>query len=371
MTGERLSDGDIECLVQSYRTRDIDERIVGLAEGDLKAGFKEEKVRLYVASNMDMDRAKAMSEAIHEGMSLFLLKKVADRDEYVIRLALKEFKGGMSDAEIAKVVTKKAPANTMEQMFRQMKSDMTRTEDEAVPEETEKRQASHDNEEPAREAVSYKPEDIAAAMEPVLARLMDGRLNKEIDRLEKRVEELTSDLASSAGVIKSKEDEIGRLREEMVKMKEEKVAVGTKTSEGTPPSVSETQPPARADKKKETDAGDAGGVVSDKPEIQLDGSYQTVLTTPDGKMIPVQIEGTSTKKPRGVLAMAARLFSGTPSQKSLLNMLIDSRLKPAQLREIKRAKDNHFSDEELKDLIECDLPAEEMAGIIDVIISDR
>ena len=102
-----------------------------------------------------------------------------------------------------------------------------------------------------------------------------------------------------------------------------------------------------------------------------EGTYQTVLTTPDGKKIPVQIERTSPRKPKGMLAMAARLFKGTHAQKALLNMLIASRLDPAQLKEIKRAKDSHFTDEELKDLIESDLPAEEMAGIIDVIISDR
>ena len=69
--------------------------------------------------------------------------------------------------------------------------------------------------------------------------------------------------------------------------------------------------------------------------------------------------------------MAAKLFNGTESQKALLKMLIEKRLTPEQLKEIKRAKDNHFEDDELTDLIESDLPAEEMAGIIDVIISDR
>ena len=114
-------------------------------------------------------------------------------------------------------------------------------------------------------------------------------------------------------------------------------------------------------------------MMSDKTpqQVHINGNYQTYLTTADGRKIPVQIEHTQTRKPKGMLAMMSKLFTGTPSQKALLNMLIDSRLKPAQLAEIKRAKDNHFTDEELKDLIECDLPAEEMAGIINVIISDR
>ena len=96
-----------------------------------------------------------------------------------------------------------------------------------------------------------------------------------------------------------------------------------------------------------------------------------MLRASDGTMIPVHIERTETKRPKGVAAMAAKLFGGTPSQKSLLNMLIEGRLDKEQLKEIKRAKDHHFSDDEIKDLIECGLPAEEMAGIIDVVMSDR
>ena len=37
----------------------------------------------------------------------------------------------------------------------------------------------------------------------------------------------------------------------------------------------------------------------------------------------------------------------------------------------KRAKDNDFTEDELTDLIESGLPADEMAGIIDVLMSDR
>lgn len=118
-------------------------------------------------------------------------------------------------------------------------------------------------------------------------------------------------------------------------------------------------------------AADAGkeSTAGNKPMIT--GNCRTVLRTADGREIPIQIDRTEAKRPKGVMAMAAKLFNGTDSQKALLKMLIDRRLSPEQLKEIKRAKDSRFSDDELTDLIESDLPAEEMAGIIDVIISDR
>ena len=199
----------------------------------------------------------------------------------------------------------------------------------------------------------------------------DNRFSAEIDRLERQVKELRSDLASSVGVIKSKESEIGRLREEMAKMK-----AGHEDSNAAP-LVREPKPTADINLKSAKDIKntpeDSSNIVNNQStkKAEIFGNYRTVLKTADGREIPVQIEKSEARRPGGMMAMAARLFGGTPSQKALLNMLIDKRLTPEQLKQIKRAKDSRFSEEELKDLIESGLPAEEMAGIIDVIVSDR
>ena len=231
------------------------------------------------------------------------------------------------------------------------------------------------------DSISCSPEDIAKAMEPMFMKLTEGltevlkpddnRFSAEIDRLERQVKELRSDLASSVGVIKSKESEIGRLREEMAKMK-----AGHEDSNAAP-LVREPKPTADINLKSAKDIKntpeDNSNIVNNQStkKAEIFGNYRTVLKTADGREIPVQIEKSEARRPGGMMAMAARLFGGTPSQKALLNMLIDKRLTPEQLKQIKRAKDSRFSEEELKDLIESGLPAEEMAGIIDVIVSDR
>ena len=87
--------------------------------------------------------------------------------------------------------------------------------------------------------------------------------------------------------------------------------------------------------------------------------------------IPIIIETKHKKSQSGVAALASKLFSGSPYQESLMNLLIQGRLDKNQLGVIKKAREADFSDAELKDLIESGLPAEEMAGIIDVVIAEK
>ena len=462
MADNKMSQEDLDYILSGYRQRNLSESVIALAESDLKGGLSKGQVALYTARRLEDVNARAMSEALHMGISPKLVKKLAMLDECRIGIILDELRGGMSEEKVLEVLSKDSSAHGMEELFSQIKEDMANAgDDEPGPEDDVGKGMDSSKEntgtsENVREQANpaFSPEDIAKAMEPMLTRLMDGRLNMEIDRLEKKVQELTGDLASSAGVIKNKEDELLRLREEMEKMKERKqeaaaVPKAAKQEDVTDSNATVDHAKAEANRVVTVDgaatvndamtikgaakvksvgavkdtaalnnstvanvsatvydsASNGAGTTDVLPKTNdqfmnngitevsnhnkmVDGSmqsqdiagkgisipegtYQTVLTTPDGKKIPVQIERTAPRKQKGMLAMAARLFKGTPAQKALLNMLIESRLDPAQLKEIKRAKDSHFTDEELKDLIESDLPAEEMAGIIDVIISDR
>lgn len=384
MAVNEISQNDIIVLLDGYRKRGLSEEMLELVENDLKNGLTKSQVDIYAAKKVSIVCARAVSEAQHLGATSKLAHRLIGMDEYRLGIVMEEFRGGLSEEKILKVLSMEAPAHGIQELFDHVKEDMASAGDDKEEKglhkdgdvvTTNQADAALPG---APAALTYTPEDIAKAMEPMLTRIMDGRLNTEIDRLERRVSELQSDLASSAGVIKNKEGEISRLREEMEKMKERQV------NKETTVEVQAARKPDNPGCNISTEAyvnavvgkmkaQTQNSMMSDKTpqQVNINGNYQTYLTTADGRKIPVQIEHTQTRKPKGMLAMMSKLFTGTPSQKALLNMLIDSRLKPAQLAEIKRAKDNHFTDEELKDLIECDLPAEEMAGIINVIISDR
>lgn len=403
MGSNGLSKDDLNVILSEYRKRNLSEYVLKTAEADLKSGLNKNQVDLYAVRKLQDVNVKAMSEALHMGASAKLARKLANMDEYRLKIVLAEIRGGMSEDKILNVLSKDATAHGMQQLFSQIKMDMANTEEEKEPDkpaETDKKEEPENKPHSDNTDVSYKPEDIAKAMEPMfikfteglsealrpnleymnrmadsmneiqsrfaqdMSREKEGRLNEELDRLEKQVKELKSDLASSAGVIKSKETEIGRLREEMAMMKDSKVQADVV------PAGRVQKPVDNSGKSTGDDSTGVPDAVYDKKPM-ITGNCQTVLRAPDGTEIPVQIERTEARRPKGMMAMAARFFGGTQPQKALLNMLIDKRLSPEQLKEIKRAKDSHFSDDELTDLIESDLPAEEMAGIIDVIMSDR
>lgn len=397
MVDKRLSDSDIKLLLQGYKAKGISEPIIELAKKDLEYGLPKDMVDLYIVPAIGEINAKAMSEALHLGASSKLVKKFKKLNEYQIRLVLSELKGGMSEESIIGVITTNATAHDMERMFTQIKKDMSgaKLEKEKETKQPDEKGESNTDGKPA----VIDADEVVRAIEPIFERFAQGiveavkpnreslddvagmiknwetqmaesknreaenRLNEELDRLEKQVEELKSDLASSAGVIKSKEEEISRLREEMLTMRENQIA--------------ESKEPVREQKPNQTPESVKTNRKPDEKQVMqtsgtaVYGNCQTMLRAPDGTMIPVHIERTEAKRPKGVAAMAAKLFGGTPSQKSLLNMLIEGRLDKEQLKEIKRARDQRFSDDEIKDLIECGLPAEEMAGIIDVVMSDR
>ncbi|MBR6229462.1 MAG: hypothetical protein IKQ97_06975 [Eubacterium sp.] len=96
-----------------------------------------------------------------------------------------------------------------------------------------------------------------------------------------------------------------------------------------------------------------------------------MILMPDGTLHPIYVEVQKPDRNNGFIKRAARLFQKETPAKSLINQLIDGKLNPSQLQQILRAVRLHFSKTEIKDLIESDLPAEEMKNIIDVVLADK
>ena len=102
----------------------------------------------------------------------------------------------------------------------------------------------------------------------------------------------------------------------------------------------------------------------------IDGVTRMIMM-PDGEVYPVFVEHTKKKQPKGFFGLASRLFGKDSKQNALLRQLIDGRLKTDQIQMIRRAVKSHLPDEDIKDLINSNLPAQEMDSIIDVVLADR
>ncbi len=121
----------------------------------------------------------------------------------------------------------------------------------------------------------------------------------------------------------------------------------------------EIEPVNKDEKKEESSSG-----------LKADTYVQTVML-PNGAIYPIFIERTEPVKPAGFMKRAAGLFKKDVPAKALINQLIDKKLNKEQLLQILRAVRLQFSKTELTDLIESDLPADEMESIINVVLAQR
>ena len=99
--------------------------------------------------------------------------------------------------------------------------------------------------------------------------------------------------------------------------------------------------------------------------------YQAMLRFADGTIVPVDVDRPSGTDKKAFASLVGRMFGKKSPQNALVRQLINRKLTSSQLHQIKKAVQYRFPDRDLKDLIESDLPAEEMAGIIDVVMADR
>ena len=193
MAVNEISQSDIIVLLDGYRKRGLSEDMLHLVEDDLKSGLSKSQVDIYAAKKVDIVSAKAASEAYHLGATSKLVHRIIGMDEYRMNLVMGELRGGLSEEKVLDVLSRETPAHGLQELFDHVKEDMAGAGDEWAEKQGKESEAfskvdqSDENQKHAPAVPAYTPEDIARAMEPMLARLMDDRLNTEIDRLERRV----------------------------------------------------------------------------------------------------------------------------------------------------------------------------------------
>lgn len=431
-----LSDDEINKMMSDYRSGGFSGEVLEIAEKDLRLGVTKDQQSWYMVKTFDPGKVRSLSEAIREEMPDSLIKLLYRLDRYQIDIVVKQYKAGIPEDELVKVIHKKYSAHDMQMVFDKMQKELMNTKpapaEEAVqeaekvdqqeettqPEPAEEKQEEKesketpevDNAPTEKESLDEKNivEETAAVDEKIegdhiatdeqnaagqfaneifmnsIEKMMDKftdtidklvssnannsidpvaekRLNETIDDMEKKIKSLNKELEMSAGIIATKESEIAGLKERVRKMEEVQT---TAKEDNRLLQYAQRMNKTANDTQKQT--AESGG---NQGKISSDMNYS--MTMPDGSVVPVRIEHAEKKNQKGMVALASRFFNGSPWQKSLLNMLIDGHLNPDQLVAIKKARDYHFSDQEIKELIESGLPAEEMSGIIEVVMADR
>lgn len=391
---------DIKSVEETFRAQGISEEIIKIAIEDINKGLPKDKVMIYVSAGNDVECVRSMSKALSLGASEKIVQRIGRLDKFKREIVFREIGYGVPEDTIISILSRNTNAHKMDQMFKSYRENMANT----VPVESEKSEPNQDTEksDSADEVADKNPsdtsaggknkegsgdnakvyiksEDIADALGPVLQQIseqMIQQFTQAITPVIAAIPKPTENVVSEADRTIIKE-ESARPRMVFVDMpesnksnEETQTAVTQKPESGTTV-VKTAVSTDKTDVNSDTDSGGSRATSGASNVIDFTGDYHMYLSTPDGRSIPVHVNQTKPKRPKNVISIAERFFKGSPSQKSLLRMLIEGRLNPEQLRQIQRAKEAAFTDMELKDLIECGLPADEMSGIIDVVMTDK
>ena len=425
MEDTKLSAEEIEQVVAQLENEKYNKATLDLVREDLEFGLTKRQIEMYKSKKLRYEQRREMSNAMRNGVPDDVVAKFSSGKytEQQLSIFTEEFVEGFKLEKLLEIMDGTQSGYDMKEACARVKDTLSNTkekpkEPEPKPEPETPAEELKDTKEPVVEkqviiqpAVGTKEfldsmqkmvDVFSDTMQKQFER-MDKRdeelrrehdneaersLNNRITQLEKELSDSKKDLSAASGVVSDKEqiirsmqsdmdnkskelsikeEEIKKLREEMEQMKTGNVSAvisdNTHSASDNNSVVSGGTSPTG-----HTVSEDGAGIPKVSPNHT--GNYTMNLTMANGKQIPIQVERTERKSPFGISALMSKFLPKGPA-KTLLTRMIEGRYSGEQLAEIVYAYDNKLNEAEVKELLDANLPAEEMHGIINVVAAAK
>ena len=381
-----------------YQSKVSDEETMKLIREDVEAGFGKDQIDSYLKDSFSLELKKKISRAIHTGLGKNIFSRLTNLNNDQVGEALNAFTSGVPQEVIYDMIQRHYSAHHMKKALEEYKADLagyarermlsdkkktkekvqeeTKNEEMPIPEETNE-EALPEEAEQTEVNVSQNDPDPQGS---VSSGADTDILEKCVDVLSNTVRETMSYMAdTNSKMLKEVFDGVREHDEWLMKKMAKEVEPDKPVIKPEPvqvePEPVEEKPVKKQSLIRETKKEDIEPIFKDeekkkKQHAAYDG-YSRMVMLPNGAIYPIFIERTEPAKPAGIVKRAAGLFKKETPAKALINQLIDEKLDKEQLQQILRAVRLHFSKTEIKDLIESDLPADEMQNIIDVVLADK
>jgi hypothetical protein len=417
-------------LIRFFEENNYDKAVIDQAKADFEYGLSAEQVSIYKVRRIKDAERSLISGAMRLKMPQELITNMVNHrykeaqyaaviGEYesgtelsVINDVMKEFRTG-HDIKATFTQVKERMANSVEKPPEPMPEETIKEKTEPVAEDKPESPESPPKQEPAEPGVSSQ--DFMETMKMMMD-TFSNTVQKQFERMDKRDEELRQsslnkdaekslndtivrlegelansrkDLSAAAGVVSEREREIRRLKNdledrdksikdslsekeaEIKKLREEmeQMKAGNSNSNASAATASGNSDvfsnvsAATGNAMSQQVMGSAG---TDKA---YNGNYSTTMVMPDGRQIPIQVERME-RKSSGLTALMSKLLPKGPA-KTLLTRMIEGRYSGAQLSEVVYAYDKKLDEAEVQELLDANLPPEEMHGIIDVVAAAK
>jgi hypothetical protein len=422
MENKKLSAEEIEEIIAQLEKEMYNKLMIDLVREDLEFGLSKEQIELYKSKKLHYEQRREISNAMRQGVPDELVARFSGGryTEQQLSIFTTEYMEGFSVEKLFEIMDSTQSGYDMKEACAKVKEKLsnTREKEEEQPEVktepvAEDKPESPPKQEPAEPGVSSQ--DFMETMK-MMMETFSNTVQKQFERMDKRDEELRQsslnkdaekslndtivrlegelansrkDLSAAAGVVSEREREIRRLKNdledrdksikdslsekeaEIKKLREEmeQMKAGNSNSNASAATASGNSDvfsnvsAATGNAMSQQVMGSAG---TDKA---YNGNYSTTMVMPDGRQIPIQVERME-RKSSGLTALMSKLLPKGPA-KTLLTRMIEGRYSGAQLSEVVYAYDKKLDEAEVQELLDANLPPEEMHGIIDVVAAAK
>lgn len=406
---------ELQEKIKAYRGAGFTEASCTLFRDDVKYGISMERASMYMVATLSVDQQRYISKAIREHLPTELITIMIEElfDPEQIEMVVEAFKSGLPIEDVKKIAIESQSSFSMSEAFAKLKASLDEAKDSVsteqdVPEEVKamlgkldgfmdglsanakrydavlaKLEATKTSEsgeaigtlkeqikvkdariEKLESEIAAKNEELLEAKENLKAKEQEADFSKsQIADLNQQLGDQQNKLNSTAArnvsletKVNELQSEITRLKEEKERMENEKVQIpqteDKEFKQAMQPTVMNSKEP------------------SDKEPDGMPVHYQTVIVGSDGTQIPIMVERTERKKPRGLLAMA-EMFMPTKSGKNLVKQMAGNNLNKQQMTQIRNAILSGLNENEVADIIDSGFSAEEMAEAIAVVVADK
>ena len=389
---KQLSEHDIsEAMAQLRRTGKYNDEVLKLVQADLEYGLSRDEVDIYLMRKLPIEVKRKLSEALHEGCGVELVTVFADAgiNIHQIETAINYYNAGVPLEAIKSVIAQNMNAHGMKEAYKKILAQMkavqgiseedlakvNKTYVDSLFEEMRKIVSQIGYDEKRFDELNAKIKEIAGGkasdkeLEELYQKMADkdviisnqqdninqansalARLRRESDEKEEEKKKMQETIGKLNGQLAEKDEQIAALKEQrkepVVQQEERDIEV---TSPGTVPLK---------------DA--SGNVVYGIPV-----HYAIAYKAEEAKEPEVTVIERTERKNAGFASMFAKFSFKKKSRQDIVKLVASGNLTPEQLQQIRIGMEKKLTENQLLNLINNNVPADQMKEIIEIAVLEN
>lgn len=389
---KQMSEQDIgEVMAQLRRTGRYNDDVLKLVQADLEYGLSRDEVDIYLMRKLPIEVKRKLSEALHEGCGTELVTVFADAgiNTHQIETAINYYNAGVPFEVIKSVIAQNMNAHGMKEAYKKVLAQMkavqgTSEEDlekvdktyvDLLFEEMRKIVSQIGYDEKRFDELNAKIKEIAGgkASDKELEELYQKMADKDaiISNQQDNINQANSALARLRRESDEKEEEKKKMQETIGKLngqlleKDEQIA--TLKEQKVEPTMQPAESEASITPPGTVPLKDASGNVV----YGIPVHYAIAYKAEGAKEPEVTVIERTERKNVGFASMFAKLSFKKKSRQDIVKLVASGNLTPEQLVQIRIGIEKKLTENQLINLINNNVPADQMKEIIEIAVLEN